>query len=97
VTATVERRRGSRVSPRRRKRRAASPARHPLPAPDPADRRPFWIYMLDPARQLMISDGLNHIGERCARREAAKMTRHYGLPTEVRLSPRYRPALPAGR
>jgi hypothetical protein len=53
--------------------------------------------MLDAKRQLMVSDGMNHIGERCARREAAKMTRYYGLPTEVRLSPRYQPALPVGR
>ena len=100
MTATAERRRGSRVSPRRRRRRPAGPApaaRQPLPPPDPGDRRPFWIFMLDSERGLMISDGMNHIGERCARREAAKMTRHYGLPVEVRLSPRYRPALPAGR
>ena len=65
--------------------------------PSAEDRRPFWIYMLDPERQLMISDGMNHIGERLARRTAAKMTRYYGLPTEVRLSPRYQPALPVSR
>jgi hypothetical protein len=97
VTATAERRRGSRVSPRRRPAATATAARHALPPPDPADRRPFWIYMLDPQRNLMVSDRLNHIGERCAQREAAKMERYYGLPTEVRLSPRYTPALPAGR
>lgn len=44
--------------------------------------------MYDPKRALMISDGLNYIGERCARKQAAKIARHYGRPTEVRLSPK---------
>jgi hypothetical protein len=36
----------------------------------------------------MVSDGLNYIGKRLADREASKLARHYGQPTEVRRSPR---------
>jgi hypothetical protein len=84
VTATAERRRGSRVSPRRRRR----PSRHAA-SPAPAeDRRRFWIYVRDPGSGLLISDGLTYIGQRLAQRQAAKLARHYGQPAEARLSPR---------
>lgn len=36
----------------------------------------------------MISDGLNYIGEHCARKEARKLARHHGQRTEVRPSPK---------
>lgn len=100
-TIAAEWRRGSRVSPRRRRRPSAGHAANRAVArraPNPhaaEDRRPFRIYMYDPKRALMISDGLNYIGERCARKEAAKITRYYGQPTEVRPSPRAQtPPLP---
>jgi hypothetical protein len=84
VTAIAERRRGSRVSPQRRRQ----PRRHAARPAAAEDRRPFWIYVRDPQRGLMVSDGLNYIGERLAQREAAKLSRHYGQPAEARLSPR---------
>jgi hypothetical protein len=72
------------VSPRRRRH----PRRHaPRPAADP-DRRPFWIYVRDPERGLMITDGLTYIGQRLAQRQAAKLARYYGQPAEARISPR---------
>jgi len=72
------------VSPRRR----GHPRGH-APRPTAAeDRRPFWIYVHDPQRGLMITDGLNYIGQHLAQREAAKLSRHYGQPAEARLSPR---------
>lgn len=84
MTASADRRRGSRVSPRRRRH----PPRHaPRPAAAP-DRRPFWIYVRDPQRGLMITDGLTYIGQHLADRQAAKLSRHYGQPAEARLSPR---------
>jgi hypothetical protein len=72
------------VSPRRRRppRTAASSA------PAAEDRRPFWIYVRDPERGLLVSDGLTYIGQRLAQREAVKLSRHYGQPAEARLSPR---------
>lgn len=94
MTAYAERRQGSRVSPRRRKRHST---RHTLAdqtatrraaSPAAEDRRPFWVYVRDPERGLMVSDGLNYIGERCAQRQAAKLARYYGQPAEARLSPR---------
>jgi hypothetical protein len=95
VTAYTERRRGSRVSSRRRRHRAArhpgtsqTATRHAATLTAAEDRRPFWIYVRDPDRGLMITDGLNYIGERCAQRQAAKLERYYGQPTRVRLSPR---------
>jgi hypothetical protein len=94
VTAYTERRRGSRVSPRRRERHSTRHAvagqtatRHTASVAG-EDRRPFWIYVCDPERGLMVSDGLNYIGERCAQRQAVKLARYYGQPAEARLSPR---------
>lgn len=84
MTTVTERRRGSRVSPRRRRpghRRATRSAAV-------EDRRPFWIYVYDPERALMVSDGLNYIGQHVAKREAAKLSRLSGQPAEARLSPR---------
>jgi hypothetical protein len=80
------------VSPRRRRHQAAG---HATTGGQPADRAtavgdrtPYWVYVRDPQRGLMLSDGLNYIGKRLADREAAKLARHYGQPTEVRRSPR---------
>jgi hypothetical protein len=84
VTAIADRRRGSRVSPRRRRR----PSGHAARPAATEDRRPFWIYVRDPERGLLVSDGLTYIGQRVAQREAAKLSRHYGQPAEARLSPR---------
>ncbi len=85
-------RRGSRVSPRRRRHQ---PARHATTGGRPADsdtatddRAPYWVFVRDPRRGLLVSDGMNYIGRHLADREAAKLARHYGQPTEVRLSPR---------
>jgi hypothetical protein len=77
------------VSPRRRGHPAATRATTwGRTADAPGDRVPYWVYVRDPQRGLMVSDGLNYIGKRLADREAAKLARHYGQPTEVRLSPR---------
>ena len=77
------------MSPRRGRHQAA---RHATTGGRPAavadDRAPYWIFVRDPRRGLMVSDGMNYIGKRLADREAAKLGRHYGQPTEVRLSPR---------
>jgi hypothetical protein len=84
VTATAERRRRSRVSPRRRR-----PPRGHATGPAPAqDRRRFWIYLRHPENGLLITDGLTYIGQRVADREAAKLARYYGQSAEVRPSPR---------
>jgi hypothetical protein len=64
------------------------PARPPATsAPGTSGQRPFWIYVYDPERALMVSDGLNYIGQQCARKQAAKLARYYGQPTQVRPSP----------
>jgi hypothetical protein len=78
------------VSPWPRKRHSTRHAVVGQTAASPAaeDRRPFWIYVRDPERGLMVSDALNYIGERCAQRQAAKLAHYYGQPTEARLSPR---------
>jgi hypothetical protein len=84
VTAAAARRRGSRVSPRRRSRLRG----HATPPAAAEDRRPFWIYVYDPGRALMVTDGVNYIGRRLAEREADKLARYCGQPSEARLSPR---------
>jgi hypothetical protein len=93
VTATYAApRRGSRVSPRRRRHQAAGHATTGGPltgrAAVPDDRTPYWVFVRDPQRGLMISDGMNYIGRHLAEREAVKLARHYGQPAEVRPSPR---------
>ena len=70
-----------------------SPARHDSGTANrhggrPEDRTPYWVFVRDPQRGLMVSDGMNYIGKRLADREAVKLARHYGQPTEVRRSPR---------
>ena len=84
-------RRGSRVSPRRRRLQAsrhATTGQRPITRPGADDQTPYWIFVRDPDRGLMLSDGLNYLGKRLADREAVKLARHYGQPTEVRPSPR---------
>lgn len=49
-----------------------------------ADRRPFLLYIRDPATGLLVSDGLTYRGERLAWREARKVTRVLGLAAEAR-------------
>ena len=71
------------MSPRRR-----WPSRGHAATPADKDRRPFWIYVRDPERALMVSDGVNYIGQRVAEREAAKISRYCGQPAEARPSPR---------
>jgi hypothetical protein len=50
----------------------------------PADRSPWRVYIRDPGTGLLIHDGLIYRGERCARREARKITRLLGQPAEAR-------------
>lgn len=54
----------------------------PTPTISP-DKRPYRVYTLDPATGLYIHDGLIYRGERCAQREARKITRVLGLPAEA--------------
>ncbi|GAA3120259.1 hypothetical protein GCM10010466_08930 [Planomonospora alba] len=49
--------------------------------PDP---RPYRVYVRDPGTGLLVSDGLIHRGERCARREARTITRVQGREAEAR-------------
>lgn len=80
------------MSPRRRRHPVATHATTAGRSADPAsatgNQAPYWVYIRDPQRGLMVSDGMNYIGKRLADREAVKLARHYGQPTEVRLSPR---------
>lgn len=55
-----------------------------MPQLQAADRQPFLLYIRDPATGLLVSDGLTCRGERCAQREARKITRVLGLPAEAR-------------
>jgi hypothetical protein len=48
------------------------------------DRRPYRVYTRDPITGLLIHDRLIYRGERCARREARKVTRVLGLEAEAR-------------
>jgi hypothetical protein len=68
---------GSRVSPGTRPRGASRP-------PAARDRRPFRVYTRDPHTGLLVSDGLTYIGEHCAQREAAKISRILGQEAEAR-------------
>ncbi|GAA4100964.1 hypothetical protein [Actinomadura miaoliensis] len=47
------------------------------------DRSPWRVYTRDPATGLLIHDGLIYRGERCARREARKITRTLGLQAKA--------------
>ncbi len=55
-----------------------------MPSAPAADRRPFLLYIRDPATGLLVSDGLTYRGERLARREARKITRVLGRDAEAR-------------
>lgn len=48
------------------------------------DRSPWRVYTRNPATGLLIHDGLIYRGERCAQREARKITRLLGLSAEAR-------------
>lgn len=50
------------------------------------DARPYRVYTRDPLSGLLTHDGLIYRGERCATREARKITRLLGLPAEARLA-----------
>lgn len=84
MSAVTARRRGSRVSPRRR----GNPRRRDTTPTAAEDRRRFWIYVYDPQCGLMVSDGVTYIGRRLADREAGKLARYCGQPAEARPSPR---------
>jgi hypothetical protein len=55
-----------------------------MPSSPAVDRRPFLLYIRNPATGLLVSDGLTYRGERIARREALKITRVLGLEAEAR-------------
>jgi hypothetical protein len=48
------------------------------------DRRRFRVYSRDPRTGLLTHDGLIYRGQRCAQREARKITRILGVPAEAR-------------
>jgi hypothetical protein len=93
MTAPTVQRRGSRVSPRRRRHQAsrnAAPAQRRAPTANPApaeDRQPYLIFVRDPERG-MVSDGMNYIGRRLAEHEATNIRRQLGQQAEIRRSPR---------
>jgi hypothetical protein len=55
-----------------------------MPMSDLRDARPYRVYVRDPLSGLLIHDGLIYRCERCATREARKITRVLGRPAEAR-------------